>query len=191
MDNTTTIGAGRTLFKEGDKCRDLYIIKKGEVQLTVRNKETGEDVEIAIKKDSSVLGTMAFLEGDPRSATAKTITEIVCTKVTEPVRDRLIKTIPNWFKILIKDMTNNIHNQNEAFLKQKQEIEELKKCLILKDKQKARLEEKIKALESELSQEKGTHKESLEKSKKEEMKLKQMIEGLNQEITKLKKGTQG
>jgi CRP-like cAMP-binding protein len=70
----TTFGNGQQLFRQGEKGGELYFIKSGKVELTVRNDATGESAVVAVVGDKSVLGTMSFLEGDLRSATAKCVT---------------------------------------------------------------------------------------------------------------------
>ena len=62
-----TIGAGQVLFRQNEKGGDLYFIKTGTVELTVRNEETGEEAMVAVIGDRSVVGTMSFLEGEPRA----------------------------------------------------------------------------------------------------------------------------
>ena len=111
----TVVGAGQTLFKEGEKGGSLYFIKKGKVELSIKDRATGEPVVVSVIGPQSVIGTMSFLEGEPRSATAKALTEISFVKVTEIQREKLLGTIPNWFKVLVKDLSQNIRKLNERY----------------------------------------------------------------------------
>jgi CRP-like cAMP-binding protein len=138
-----TMGAGRTLFKQGDKGGDLYFVTKGIVELSVREEETGQDVVIATLKDKNVIGTMSFVAGDPRSTTAIVKSEIEYVIITQGQRDKLLADVPIWLKVVIKDLAATIRSSNESFASLKTEFDKLRKKLELKEKQKKELEEKL------------------------------------------------
>lgn len=126
---------GHVLFKQGTKGGELFFIKEGSVDLVVRNPETGEDRRVAQAKERSVLGTMTFLEGEPRSATAICTTPVKCSIVDQIQREKLLAQVPPWFKVLLKDLSGNLRRLNEEFvaLSVKHEILE-KRFKILKAK---------------------------------------------------------
>ena len=66
-DKEVTIGEGQVLFRQNEKGGDLYFIKTGTVELSVRDEETGTEAIVATIGDRSVIGTMSF-RGAPRSA---------------------------------------------------------------------------------------------------------------------------
>lgn len=125
----TIIGQGNRLFRQGDKGGELYVIKSGQVELTVQNESTGESAVVAIVDAPTVLGTMTFLEGDPRSATAKALTEVKCVIVNQEQRKVLLKQTPGWLRALIKDMAFNLRRLNSDFTTLTNENEKLKKRL--------------------------------------------------------------
>lgn len=61
--------AGEQLFEEGDPALSLLVIKYGSVQIS----QAGEDnmVMLATLGTGSHFGEMSFLDGEPRSATAR------------------------------------------------------------------------------------------------------------------------
>jgi CRP-like cAMP-binding protein len=124
-----TIGQGQTLFRQGEKGGDLYFIKAGQVELTVRNEETGASAVVATVGDKSVLGTMSFLENDPRSATAKAVTEVKAVVINQAQREKLLKSVPAWFAVLVKDLSSSLRRTNLEFAQVKAENETLKKRL--------------------------------------------------------------
>ena len=136
-DKTTTFGQGQTLFRQGEKGGELYFIKAGKVELTVRNDETGVTAVVATIGERSVLGTMSFLEGDPRSATAKCLTEVQAVVVNQAHREKLLKTIPGWFQVLVKDMSQSLRRINAEFTQMKTENALLKKRVDAKAKKDA------------------------------------------------------
>ena len=94
----TTIGQGQTLFKEGAKCDVIYFIKSGQVEISRIDEETGKKIILKTLGPESVVGTMAFLLGLERSATAVCLTEVKCIEIKEAQRDVLLKQIPPWLK---------------------------------------------------------------------------------------------
>ncbi|MFK7823306.1 MAG: cyclic nucleotide-binding domain-containing protein [Oligoflexales bacterium] len=178
MDQDITIGAGQTLFRQGEKGGDLYFIKAGEVELSVRDEETGKEAIVAICGPKSVIGTMSFLEDEPRSASAKVKSEIKCTKISQLQRDRMMKTIPNWFRILVKDLSGNIRRTNKIFIKLNAEIDLLKKKVGARDKQKSKLEADL-----EISR---TQAEDIgAKAKKKEESMLEEIKSLQKKVVNL------
>ncbi len=128
-----TIGQGQTLFRQGEKGGELYFIKSGKVELSVRD-DAGATAVIAVLSDKSVLGTMSFLENDPRSATAKALTEVKMVVVNQAQREKLLKTVPPWFAVLVKDLSSSLRRTNVEFAHLKDENEKMKKRLALLDK---------------------------------------------------------
>ena len=110
-----TYGVGQVLFKQGEKGGKLYFIKSGEVELLVKNSENSGEAVVAKVGPQSVLGTMTFLENEPRSATAKVTEEVKCLEVNEIMREKLLASVPNWFKVLLKDLSGNLRNLNNEY----------------------------------------------------------------------------
>jgi CRP-like cAMP-binding protein len=124
----TTFGQGQFLFRQGEKGGELFFIKAGKVEVSVRT-EGGEAAVVATVGEKSVLGTMSFLENDPRSATAKAITEVKAVVINQAQREKLLKTVPAWFAVLVKDLSSSLRRLNVEFATVKAENETLKKRL--------------------------------------------------------------
>ena len=136
-----TFGQGQTLFRQGEKGGELYFIKSGRVELSVRN-EQGEEAVVATAGDKSVLGTMSFLEGEPRSATGTALTEVKTVIVNEAHREKLLKTVPTWFTVLVKDLSSSLRRLNGEVAHLKTENETLKKRIESYKKRLAETDEK-------------------------------------------------
>ena len=117
---------------QGEKGGELFFIKTGKVELTVRNEATGESAVVAVVGDKSVLGTMSFLEGDSRSATAKCLSDVKAVVVNQAQRENLLKTVPQWFVVLVKDLTSSLRKLNAEFAHLKAENDTLKKRVAAK-----------------------------------------------------------
>lgn len=65
--------AGVTIFKEGDVAGDAFIIEEGRVEISFER--DGEKVVVAELATGDLLGEMALVNGEPRSATVIAITD--------------------------------------------------------------------------------------------------------------------
>ena len=147
----TIIGAGQTLFRQGEKGGELFFIKGGEIDLTVRDEKTGSEAVVATVGDKAVLGTMSFLEGDLRSATATAKTEVKCVMINQVQRERLLKTIPQWFHVLVKDLSSTVRRLNLRLTVVETENLKLKKRVEIMDGKLKEIEAKEKEKENEES----------------------------------------
>jgi CRP-like cAMP-binding protein len=127
--NEQVFGQGQTLFRQGEKGGDLFFIKSGKVEISVRDADTSESAVVATMGDKSVLGTMSFLEGEARSATAKALTEVTAIVIGQGQREKLLKTVPAWFAVLVKDLSSSLRRLNLEFTHLKTENVALKKKL--------------------------------------------------------------
>ncbi len=62
-----TVEPGQLLFAKGDKGDALYVLLEGEVEVRTST-EAGKDVRLASLRPYAVIGEMAVLDGQPRSA---------------------------------------------------------------------------------------------------------------------------
>ena len=174
----TIFGQGQELFREGAKSTELYYIMQGSIELSVLDVKSGQPVVVAQLSDRSVLGTMSFLEGQPRSATAKCISEVKAIVVTQTQREQLLKSIPNWLPVLIKELSNNLRNLNKQFADLSVAYEIAKDRIELNAQAITELEAKEKSLEAQnllLSREKSA-------AEKLVIKLQAEIEALKKKI---------
>jgi CRP-like cAMP-binding protein len=125
----TVFGQGQTLFRQGEKGGELFFLKEGKVEISVRHERTGETAVVATLGDRSVLGTMSFLDNSARTATAKALTEVKCIVVTQMQRERLIADIPQWFQVLFKDMCAQMERLNHEYIRLTSKCEALEKKL--------------------------------------------------------------
>jgi len=77
------------LFRQGDPGNYAYIMVSGKVELFFENANRGEQPFMTVG-EGSCFGEMALLDGEPRSAGARTVTECVISKIS---RNEFIQTI--------------------------------------------------------------------------------------------------
>lgn len=125
--NLTTYGSGQILCKEGEKTHDLFFVREGSCEIIVQDREAGTDAVVAEMSAGSVIGIMSFLEEEPRSATVRAKTEVKTIVVKATQRDKLLDSIPKWFKALLKQMAADLRRVDKQFLELNEEYKKLEK----------------------------------------------------------------
>lgn len=70
--DSSSVKAGEVIFNAGELGDALYIVRSGEVELSVKD-TTGEKIVLAIAEKDDVFGELSMLDARPRSATARAI----------------------------------------------------------------------------------------------------------------------
>ena len=93
---------GEILFREGDPGGDIFIIKAGEVK--VYQDRNGQEVQLAQLGQGELLGAMTATTRTPRTASVKALTQVTVTIIQNQDVEKLLKDMPPWAKILLKDL---------------------------------------------------------------------------------------
>jgi len=102
-----TFEAGRELFKKGDPGHDLYVVKSGEIQILDGN-HVLETVSAG-----GIIGEMALVDGGPRSATARAVTESVVIPIDERRFLFLVQQTPFFAIRVMRLMSRRLRAMNE------------------------------------------------------------------------------
>ena len=91
---------GSLMFIEGESSTEMFIVRSGTIRIL---KQEGEStVELAVLGPGSVIGELALLDHQPRSATAQVIEDTLVTVIDEELFTRTLKKIPPWLGNLIQ-----------------------------------------------------------------------------------------
>ncbi|HEX2959513.1 MAG TPA: cyclic nucleotide-binding domain-containing protein [Chitinispirillaceae bacterium] len=91
---------GSLMFIEGESSAEMFIIRSGKIRIL---KQEGEGVvELAVLGPGSVIGELALLDHQPRSATAQVVEDTLVTVIDEDLFTRTIEKIPSWLASLIQ-----------------------------------------------------------------------------------------
>ena len=72
---------GEIIFKEGERSFEMYIILSGKVRIL---KDRGEKkILLAELADGAIIGEMALISGEPRSASAIAVNEVTVKVVSQ------------------------------------------------------------------------------------------------------------
>lgn len=91
---------GDLLFKEGDGSNAMYLIRGGMVRIF--KKKGDSQIEIDTLRSGQIVGEMAFLDGNPRSASAEALMDTELVEISKSVYDNTMVQVPEWVKVLLK-----------------------------------------------------------------------------------------
>lgn len=94
------IQKGDHLFKEGDGSNAMYLIRSGMVRIFKKKGES--QIEIDTLRSGQIVGEMAFLDGNPRSASAEALMDTELVEISKSVYDSTMIQVPEWVKVLLK-----------------------------------------------------------------------------------------
>ncbi|HEV2521388.1 MAG TPA: Crp/Fnr family transcriptional regulator [Candidatus Acidoferrales bacterium] len=95
---------GAILFLEGQQARGVFILRQGEVKLSISSSE-GKRLIIRVAQAGDVVGLMATLAGNPYEVTAETICHCDVVFVRREEFLRWIRTYPKASQIVAKQIS--------------------------------------------------------------------------------------
>lgn len=106
-----TIPPKNMVFKEGDKGDALYIVKNGKVNILKRNSSGADSVLVSLGK-GAVIGDMAIIDEQPRSASVATVQETTFLILTKDDFRNLLADVPEISFQILKLTTERLRATN-------------------------------------------------------------------------------
>ena len=110
MSETVKLGANDILVNEGEESKEMYYLVSG--NLAVFKRKGDHQQQIGTIMAGELVGEMSFLDGHPRSATVKAITESELVIVPREKFVQLIDSHPKWFKALLNTLLDRLRKAN-------------------------------------------------------------------------------
>jgi two-component system alkaline phosphatase synthesis response regulator PhoP len=105
MADLTVFEAGKTIVRQGDRGRALYLILDGKVRVSACDEE-GNEVLSSFLKENQMFGEMSFLSGRPCSVTFRAEEETLICELRGEVMREIVKNSPN-----VKDMLEDYYRK--------------------------------------------------------------------------------
>lgn len=100
------LAAGQVLFSQGDVGDRAYVVRSGQIEIVRRLQE--QDVVLAVEGPGTIIGEMALIDDQPRSATVRAVEPTTLTVVSkEAFQFHLSRTDPV-IRILLERFTSII-----------------------------------------------------------------------------------
>jgi len=97
---------GELLFSEGEGSRSMYFLKTGMIRIF--KKKGDAYIEIDTIRAGQVLGELAFLDGNPRSASGEALTDCELMEISGPIFQQVLTSMPEWLKILLRTVVGRL-----------------------------------------------------------------------------------
>jgi CRP/FNR family transcriptional regulator, cyclic AMP receptor protein len=112
------VPAGDVIAREGESNDYMFVIQAGEVSV-VKNIDSQNPVTLAVLGPGQSFGEMCVLESQPRSASAKAVTEATVLSVPASAFFKLYQNAPEHYCIILlniaRDLSRRLRHLDEAF----------------------------------------------------------------------------
>jgi len=105
---TRDYAAGQTIFREGDKGGELFVVKRGKVEIRSGNRL------LETLGENEIFGEMALIDDSPRSATVIAATDATVAPITEKQYLFLVRHTPFFALKVMRVLAQRLRTQNKA-----------------------------------------------------------------------------
>jgi CRP/FNR family transcriptional regulator, cyclic AMP receptor protein len=98
---------GATLIAEGEPARSLFVVYKGELEICKRGSD-GAEVRLAVLRPGDCVGEMSLIDIQPRSATARALTETSIFRLGHVEIAALYRSHPDVYTLLVLNIAREI-----------------------------------------------------------------------------------
>jgi CRP-like cAMP-binding protein len=105
-----TYKAGEMIVRQGDMGDCMYVIQSGEAEVVFEN--SGQEIKLAVLKETDVFGEMAIFERAPRSATVRALSEVRVLTVDKKTFLQRIHEDPSLAFRILQKMSNRIRTMD-------------------------------------------------------------------------------
>ncbi len=105
---TRIISKGKTIFREGDRGDEFFIVVRGQVEI-----RSGERHFETLGPDG-IFGEMALIDDSPRSATAVALTDVTLAPIKENQFLFLVQNAPFFALSVMRVLARRLRRQNKA-----------------------------------------------------------------------------
>jgi CRP/FNR family transcriptional regulator, cyclic AMP receptor protein len=102
--------AGQQIFNQGDPGDLLYVLLRGQVQITV------DQVPLADLSPGACFGEMALFDAQPRSATATALVDCDCLTLSAEQLHNALQRFPKLSWALLQVLGQRLRHLNQLFL---------------------------------------------------------------------------
>lgn len=112
--NRYKVREGICLFREGQAATGAFIIESGRVELTRRVR--GSQTLLAVAGPGELIGEMALIDGEPRSATAMTAVETILVAIPAREFSARMQQLDPMTRMILRKMTRLVRRANETLI---------------------------------------------------------------------------
>jgi len=106
---------GDVIFRQGEPETHFFIIQLGQVE--IYREVNGRASILATLGATESIGEFAAIDKKPRSASARALTPVKATKISEQAYAHLISQLPDWSVSVLTALVSRLRSANEVILK--------------------------------------------------------------------------
>jgi CRP-like cAMP-binding protein len=106
-DDLVEVPTGTVLFSEGLAGNHMYVVVEGEVEITLHDKL------LANAGPGEMVGEMALINSEIRSATATTKTRCLLAYIDHASFDSMLRHVPDFSMHVMNELTKRLHSAFE------------------------------------------------------------------------------
>jgi hypothetical protein len=91
----------------------MYLIRQGMIR--VYKKKGEADIELETLRAGQIIGELAFLDGNPRSASGEALSDCELVEISGPTFQQVLDKIPEWLKILLRTLVTRLRATSTKF----------------------------------------------------------------------------
>jgi len=107
---------GDVIFSEGDASTELYMVSKGEVEITIKIAPQLGDSTVYVVRPYDIFGEFAFVDPKPRSASARCTKDSTLAIMRRADFEDLAKQFPqiglNFYRSLVRLLSERLRRMN-------------------------------------------------------------------------------
>ncbi len=107
---TKFLKRGEQLFASGDLAEGMYVVRRGQVEIYLDNREA--ELSLAIMGPGSVIGELSLFDRKPRSASARAVEEVELALVSNDDFAKVLQLVPKWFVSLTTSICTRLRDMN-------------------------------------------------------------------------------
>lgn len=108
----TTFSSGQVVFGRGDPGKDIYLVLKGRVRLSVLTAE-GRELSFAHAEAGQIFGEIAVLDGGERTADATTVGKVTALTLSKAALQRLMESNVGLRQGVIRFLCNRLREADQ------------------------------------------------------------------------------
>jgi CRP-like cAMP-binding protein len=106
-----TFTKGSIIFEDGQRAKDMYIVKSGEVEIS---KVFGKvEKRLGVMVPGEIFGEMAVIDSLPRSATARALTDCTLLPLDSSTFEQVLRLYPEVAVGLLRRLSNRLRHHEE------------------------------------------------------------------------------
>lgn len=110
MSEDINLNPNEFLVREGEDSDEMYFLKSG--TLGIFKIKGNAESQIGTIYSGELVGEMSFLDGKPRSASVKAISECELTVIPHAKMQAVLKSLPPWYQALVNTLLDRLRRAN-------------------------------------------------------------------------------